>query len=531
MELEHTWDNLLKILGPKGIWGYFFCRPVSQAEMDSAYLAWAKSVGITLSGSLLLQHTPALGYHVVAQRALPASSLLISTPLPACYRTLSSCALVQALAAAGASPFVTSCAALCLRLATSDPHTALLRSLPEVHNVARWPGNLELPVSQRYTDILPVLKRHAGLFPGGTLPTRQAFVLAASLLLSRGFSTLPVAGGIPGSPVLAPVLDLLNHSPTPNSAVQLAASGASALECRAVRPIAAGEQVCISYGDLSDGDLLYTYGFTLCRALTAEEAALSAPSSGRGAGPGKKRQRQGRAGQAQAEGEEEFQLHGLTLGNPANTVALSWGAVLKATAALAALWAPSAHAAAGKGQPSPFSQVLGALAPLLQEGEEEEEEGQEGAVTAQLHLQAAGLPSALVHAVTALLQSGEHSKAQRRAAVQLALQGHAAGSTVSSSCCCSATVREALAAILSQRLRSFGTPLREDYAWWAAQCTSNSSSSSSSSSSEKGAAGKRKAGAALQPEAVDPLLALQRQVEMGQKEILVSLLAGLQEEQ
>ena len=80
---------------------------------------------------------------------------------------------------------------------------------------------------------------------------------------------------------LMPVLDMANHSASPNARVrQSAVSGDYQLQ--ATRAIAAGEEVTISYGDLSNDDLFLNHGFFVDGfdeegAAAEEEPAASAP--------------------------------------------------------------------------------------------------------------------------------------------------------------------------------------------------------------------------------------------------------------
>ena len=455
------------------------------------FMAWAKTSGIHLSPSLCLSYSPELGHHLLAAAPLPKGALLLSVPLRACHTAPTSSPLAAELCAAGVSPLFVACAVLARTLAAGagGAHVALLLSLPPVHNVARW-GSAELPVAARYADALPALRR-----AGAPLPTAAHFELAASLLLSRGFS-LPCAGAVAGAPVLAPVLDLLNHSPSPSAAVH---SGAAALECRALRALAAGEEVRISYGALSDAELAYRYGFTLCRA------APPAPQ-------GRARKRP-RAASAQAGEPAELPLLGLTLGNPHNTVALPWAAVFAATAALAALWAPTSlvrSSSSGSSGSSPHAEVLALLAPrLLEDGAE-----------SSIAVGGAGLPAALVHAVQALLLAGEMTRAQRLA---LARRAVAPGAGEACAPCREARVRAALCALFSQRLKAVGGAggLEEDYAWWA--------EAGKGGGAEGGKGGRKRAreGGGAGASGLTPHDTLLRQVAMGEREILVSHMAAL----
>jgi SET domain-containing protein len=66
--------------------------------------------------------------------------------------------------------------------------------------------------------------------------------------------------------IMMPLMDMLNHSHTPNVAILPHTDplhDKSFLVVKALREIEADEQLCVSYGDLSNLHLVQKYGFTL----------------------------------------------------------------------------------------------------------------------------------------------------------------------------------------------------------------------------------------------------------------------------
>jgi len=89
----------------------------------------------------------------------------------------------------------------------------------------------------------------------------HGFVIDANVLgwaiaaaTSRGFEIEP------GKKVMIPFIDLANHNFRPNAQIRLAGEGD--IELCAIKDISAGEPVTVSYGSLTNNDLLLNYGFT-----------------------------------------------------------------------------------------------------------------------------------------------------------------------------------------------------------------------------------------------------------------------------
>mmetsp|Transcript_112977 Transcript_112977/g.319557 ORF Transcript_112977/g.319557 Transcript_112977/m.319557 type:complete len:420 (-) Transcript_112977:77-1336(-) len=106
--------------------------------------------------------------------------------------------------------------------------------------------------------------------------TEARFVWAKAMVISRQFELDQ------GQKTVAPGFDLLNHSATPNCAVELEAeAGASEptfIVVRCTLPVGVGEELSISYGPLPNASLLISHGFVLeDNPFDCVEAVLSFP--------------------------------------------------------------------------------------------------------------------------------------------------------------------------------------------------------------------------------------------------------------
>ena len=114
------------------------------------------------------------------------------------------------------------------------------------------------PVYQRWTeDILPAMKERPE-FWNLEMQTFDHFRRALALVLSRGFHDHSMEG-----PHLVPVVDLLNHHCQKACTCPSLEYSGDKFQFRmyAHRDIEAGEEVYNTYGDLSDAQLLRSYGF------------------------------------------------------------------------------------------------------------------------------------------------------------------------------------------------------------------------------------------------------------------------------
>ena len=100
----------------------------------------------------------------------------------------------------------------------------------------------------------------------GAAPSAEELAWAVTAVTSRTFGVgAPATGGAaPASAGLVPVVDMFNTDgrPSPHTAKRLDKSGKS-FTVYATRAIKRGSQVCLSYGDLANVDLLSQFGFVL----------------------------------------------------------------------------------------------------------------------------------------------------------------------------------------------------------------------------------------------------------------------------
>ena len=275
----------------------------------------AQARGVQLHDLLSFSSSQSDGYHAVAQGHIEAGETLLIAPLSACYDLsgepttrdarshragdAASSPPFSELLEAGCPPVCVSALMLANALAGNEKgalgayHLQLLCGLPQIGNVADWTAvhaamlrgtALEraldaMPLRERWHSIvLPFITKHSDKFGKTSALTEESFIRAAALVMSRCFhaqgddSAAPIAAttaasepsslSVPGNggPVLVPVADLFNHSPS-TSAHTMCARAGDTFVFRALRPISRGEQVFLSYGALSDASLLRTYGY------------------------------------------------------------------------------------------------------------------------------------------------------------------------------------------------------------------------------------------------------------------------------
>jgi hypothetical protein len=315
--------------------------PSSFSLRAPAYSSWLSSRGIVPHPSLDVLHTDALGYHVVAREAVEKGALLLEVPLSACLLLRSEGDEHASYLTAAGLPGLYAAAVLLLARAPAalGPHHAVLASIRDLPTVLRW-GERErhllrgtsqeatvgtLPVRERFRGVVaPLLRARPDLFPAALADDEDGFEHACMLLLSRGFnvegtgnaatstltrttaaaaaapaergegegegegeggaassssSTTPLA--LLSGPHFVPVADFMNHDPA-RACTQLARMG-DAFRLYALRPLAKNEQVYSTYGALSDGQLLHTYGFVM-PAVPADDEDAEAVAEARAEG-------------------------------------------------------------------------------------------------------------------------------------------------------------------------------------------------------------------------------------------------------
>ena len=112
------------------------------------------------------------------------------------------------------------------------------------------------------------------------LAKREHFLWALSQLWSRTFSVAvrdaDEKSGWRSVAALVPLADMLNTGPTVNVRCRTAKTGTS-FQCTALRPIAAGEELLVSYGPKNNAQLVHDYGFGIWNNVN-DFAILPLPS-------------------------------------------------------------------------------------------------------------------------------------------------------------------------------------------------------------------------------------------------------------
>ncbi|KXZ55876.1 hypothetical protein GPECTOR_2g1427 [Gonium pectorale] len=136
----------------------------------------------------------------------------------------------------------------------------LLRGSP----LLRLADSISSAAAASWAELEPLIAqaRAEGLIPAHVPMSKADLDWAFGVLLSRCIR-LPGRGEVQ---VLAPWADLLNHDVAADAGCHLdwepaARGGLGGLVLRADRPYAAGQQVFVSYGPKSSGELLLSYGF------------------------------------------------------------------------------------------------------------------------------------------------------------------------------------------------------------------------------------------------------------------------------
>ena len=282
---------------------------MSAIELDLVgYQAAMDSGGVRSDPRLQLRFSRAQGYHFCAVGDIPAGTLLAAVPLSITLDLSPDGSDAAELGGLGIPPLCISALLLQLELIAGKrlplQHIKLLRELRIPQNVLQF-GEVHQRVLQattlqgasmhlreRYDTVVePFLKAAPATSRFGTPELLaegfEGFKRAAALVMSRCFhadgsenaatpstlagvfeaagSAATVAGdsvkssASPSGPILAPYFDLFNHdthfASTHNARV------ADEFHLYALRPIQAQGEVFLSYGQLSDAQLLHTYGY------------------------------------------------------------------------------------------------------------------------------------------------------------------------------------------------------------------------------------------------------------------------------
>ena len=289
--------------------------PMSLPDL-AAYRAAVTAAGVHIDSRLHLRFSDDAGYHIVASADVPPGDLLAMAPLRVSLDLSPDGPAAVELAGLGLPPLCASALLLQRELAEGGgalpaEHAALLRTLRTPRNVLYFDAahqqalrgtslqGATLHLRDRYKSLIAPFLSASPSFGSAALREDgcEGFLRAAAIVMSRCFhadgtddaaapsalagvleaaqSAAAAAGdssnstetksASPTGPILAPFLDLFNHDPR-RAATHNARVG-DGFNFYALRPIAAGEEVFLSYGQLSDSQLLHTYGF-----LPEEEA-------------------------------------------------------------------------------------------------------------------------------------------------------------------------------------------------------------------------------------------------------------------
>ncbi|ORY38776.1 SET domain-containing protein [Rhizoclosmatium globosum] len=110
----------------------------------------------------------------------------------------------------------------------------------------------------RIQTLFQGIKQNSQLLPNST--TLQEFTWAYEMVSSRVWNGDLIDKE--GDSIMIPLLDLLNHNADPNLSVSFD-ENAKIFEMTAIRDILVGEELSISYGSKTNGELLMYYGFTV----------------------------------------------------------------------------------------------------------------------------------------------------------------------------------------------------------------------------------------------------------------------------
>lgn len=269
----------------------------------SDLLQWIRRQGGTVHMGLdMMRALPSGGRGVFATESLAAQTKLVVVPPAASLSSETEAASTHAAAwlrqqHSDLGPFLTTVLLLLAELAAGDksPLAPWLRCLPTAHDCllawspeerAALQGTEIEGADANYTEIfqqtvLPIISQQQEWWPARSLAT---FHFAAGMVQSRSFH-LNKVNWMTGERkeeeqlYMLAGIDMVNHSShdvrrnatlefTPAAPAAAAAAAAGAVQhgsfaLTTERDVAAGEEVCIQYGenDLSDSQLLQIYGF------------------------------------------------------------------------------------------------------------------------------------------------------------------------------------------------------------------------------------------------------------------------------
>ena len=249
-------------------------KPIDSDPAIPAYLAWLQSRRVNTSAVRLID-TP-YGRGLAATRALKANATIFSVP----HSLMLTAEYVQEESA------------LAEELSELEPTDAFALWLAHYRHsnktmfhayLASLPGFVPLPLffAPQLTDefkgtlLEEIVSTRRGLAYASyerlshdvkQLAGRADFLWSLSQLWSRTFSVAvrdaEEKSGWRSVAALVPLADMLNTGLSVNVRCRTAKTGTS-FQCTALRPIAAGEELLVSYGPKNNAQLVHDYGFAL----------------------------------------------------------------------------------------------------------------------------------------------------------------------------------------------------------------------------------------------------------------------------
>ena len=248
-----------------------------QRRTQKAFESFIFELGASLHNGVLVDESlEGHGYGLFASSDVKKGSTLVEVPAPAYFPYSAAAALENAKAnatvykaigtvAANRENFVQSIAMTINQMMLkegSDPYMALLFEQANEgcgHILYAADDDVRLKALQGTTALHELLKRKRlfssfGSLLGDDPAVRTRFLTSMSLITSRGIS----GSGVPLT--LCPVLDFVNHAQEPNASYSVQKQDMRFV-LTAERHIAAGQEICISYGRRSASSFMSLYSF------------------------------------------------------------------------------------------------------------------------------------------------------------------------------------------------------------------------------------------------------------------------------
>ncbi|CAI5746682.1 unnamed protein product [Peronospora destructor] len=124
-------------------------------------------------------------------------------------------------------------------------------------------------VLKMYSDYaVPLAKKFSTIWPHN-VSTLEKFQWAYSIVASRAFKATDML-----EPTILPVIDMANHE-ADNPVAHIVRTDSGSYQLIALRKVEKGESVTISYGDMSNAQLLCRYGFVLPTLMPSDSIHIT----------------------------------------------------------------------------------------------------------------------------------------------------------------------------------------------------------------------------------------------------------------